>query len=53
MQRLASGGSPKAPMIQNGEGFRLPDTGVAKGPDRDTIDWMLNGLQPSIPHESR
>jgi anti-sigma factor RsiW len=52
-QRLASGESPRPPIIQNGEGPQLPDTGVAKGPDRDTIEWMLNGLQPPIPNESR
>ena len=52
-QRLASGGTPRAPWVQDGSGLRLPDTGVAKGPDSDTIDWMLNGLQPPISNESR
>ena len=52
-QRLASGGAPRAPWIQDGTGLRLPDTGVAQGPDSDTIDWMLNGLQPPISHEDR
>jgi anti-sigma factor RsiW len=52
-ERLALGGTPRAPWVQDGSGLRLPDTGVAKGPDSDTIDWMLNGLQPPISHESR
>jgi len=52
-ERLARGEAPRAPWNQDGSGLRLPDTGVATGPDRDTIDWMLNGLQPPIPNESR
>ena len=50
---IALGEQPRPPLIQDGSGPRLPDTGVATGPDRDTIDWMLNGLQPPIPNESR
>jgi anti-sigma factor RsiW len=50
---IALGEQPRPPLIQDGSGPRLPDTGVATGPDRDTIEWMLNGLQPPIPNESR
>ena len=52
-QRLASGEPVRPPLIEDGSGSRLPDTGVAKGPETDTIDWMLNGLQLPVVHESR
>ena len=52
-EEIATGQPARPPLIQDGTGPRLPDTGVAKGPDSDTIDWMLNGLQPPISNASR
>ena len=52
-QRLALGEPLQAPYIHDESGVPIPETGVAKGPDKDTIEWMLSGLQGPMLHESR
>jgi anti-sigma factor RsiW len=49
-QRLAQGGEMRIPALGEGMEPRLPDTGVAT---KDTINWMLNGLQDPGTHASR
>lgn len=52
-ERLAMGETPAAP-VQSPTDAQLPETGVAAAErNRQTIDWMLDGLHASDLHESR
>lgn len=51
-QRLAMGEAATPPYLRN-QILSLPNTGVAIDQEKGTIDWMLNGLQGPVVHESR
>jgi anti-sigma factor RsiW len=52
-QRLAMGEPATPPYLPNQGVPSIPNTGVAIDEEKGTIDWMLNGLQSPVVHESR